>query len=49
MIEFTIYEHPHPYRWSHNLAEWYLDLGWEIHEYSCINEKDYTNALVLRR
>ena len=43
------YEHPNPHRWTHCLAPLYLKLGWRILENNTLNEKHYTNILVLRK
>ena len=43
------YEHPNQHRWSHLLAPFYLDLGWEVHECDVVNKEHFTNVLVLRK
>lgn len=43
------YEHPTQHRWSHMLAPMYMERGFEMWDNSVINDKDYTNALVMKR
>ena len=42
------YEHPNPHRWSHMLAPFYLDMGFEVVENDIIHKEYCTNILVLK-
>lgn len=44
-----MYEHPNQHRWSHMLVPYYLDLGWEVHEYDKAHEEHCTKVLTLRK
>lgn len=43
------YEHPNQHRWSHMLVPYYLDLGWEVHDYDIAMKKHQTKVLTLRK
>jgi ubiquinone/menaquinone biosynthesis C-methylase UbiE len=42
-------EHSAPHRWTHRLVPYYLDLGWEVHEFAEIHKEHNTKLLVLKR
>jgi len=43
------YEHTNPHRWSHNIVDPYIALGWKVLEYTTAKEEHYTRVLVLGR